>query len=112
MRSLLLCVLSLGLVACRDARLFSGLEERAANEVLSKLDRYEVRATKRAEPGEPPGWALFVDSEDFGRALEICRAEGLPREPRRGTAALRGDAMLTLPSELKERAEMAKAQAE
>ncbi len=112
MRPIALCVLSLCLVACRDVPLRSALEEREANEVLSSLQRYDVRATKRAEGGEAQSWAVLVDREEFARANEICRVEGVPRERRQGMAALKGQELLALPSEQKDRAQVAKAQAE
>ena len=70
-----LCIL---LVACGRVELYSKLTETQANEMIAVLQSAGIEASKQ-ENGEA-GWTLMLSSSDFGRAVEVLRAQGYPRE--------------------------------
>jgi type III secretion protein J len=67
----------LSLIACK-VELYSNLEEKEANEIMALLLKHGIECSKR--PGKENKWVLFVEKDELPRALEILRANGLPRE--------------------------------
>ena len=63
------------LVGCQ-VELNSNLEEREANEMLSKLLSHGLVASKEKQDG---GITLLVEKSQFGTAVELLNAYGLPR---------------------------------
>lgn len=81
-----------------------GLNEAAANEVVGALERAGIGAEKRAaEGGDKAAFMVRVPSASAPRALEILRASGLPRPPRRGITEVYGQPSL-IPTASEERA--------
>ncbi|WP_392397893.1 type III secretion system inner membrane ring lipoprotein SctJ [Ralstonia mojiangensis] len=74
----LACAAALLLCSC-DKELVSNLGEPQANEVLSALSNAGIGARKEAV--DERGWQVLVDDSDMGQALDVLRAQGLPREP-------------------------------
>ncbi|WP_375402155.1 type III secretion system inner membrane ring lipoprotein SctJ [uncultured Sphingomonas sp.] len=70
--------LALLLAACGGQDIHSGLTEQEANEVVAALGVAGISATKAA--GEKETWSVGVGDGDFARAVEVLRANGLPRE--------------------------------
>lgn len=70
--------LALLLAACGGQEIHTGLTEREANEVVAALDTAGIAATKAA--GEKESWSVSVEDGDFARAVEVLRANGLPRD--------------------------------
>lgn len=98
-----LVALALATMGCR-VPVQHGLDESAANEVLSLLERSGVAARKRAQDGTtPPRFDVTVPQGDGGRALELLRAHGLPRPADRGFEQVYGQPSL-IPSPAEERA--------
>lgn len=81
-----------------------GLDEQAANEALSALERAGITAEKVSDDGlQTAGYGLRVARGDATRALEVLRSQGLPRERRQGFAEVYGQPSL-IPSGSEERA--------
>jgi type III secretion protein J len=81
-----------------------GIDERAANDAARALEGAGIGAEKVPEEGGvASGAARFtvrVARGDGARALELLRAQGLPREPRRGFAETYGQpSLIPTPSE-------------
>jgi type III secretion protein J len=68
-----LCLLS----GCADQDLFAQLTEPQANEMVAALRSASVAAVKAAREGG--AFAVTVPPDAFPRAVEILRAQGLPR---------------------------------
>jgi type III secretion protein J len=102
MRRLLL----LALLACAcSVPVQHGLDEPAANEVLSALERAGIGASKTRDEasGVENGFVVRVAGSDGSRALELLRSLGLPRSRRSGLAELYGQPSL-VPTATEERA--------
>lgn len=80
-----------------------GLEEAAANEVVTALERAGIGAQKRREEGIEGGFVVHVASSDVVRALEVLHAAGLTRGRRTGFAEVYGKPSL-VPTATEERA--------
>jgi type III secretion protein J len=70
--------LALLLAACGGQEIHTGLSENEANEMVAVLSTAGVSAAKAA--GDKETWSVSVDDGDFARAVEVLRANGLPRE--------------------------------
>ena len=70
-----LCLL---LAACGSAELYTKLTEPQVNEMIAVLQSSGIEAGKESS-GET-GWTLTTAKGDFGRAVEVLRAQGYPRE--------------------------------
>lgn len=77
LRPLVLASLLLALAGCKTA-LYSGLNEREANEVVAALSAGNIEARKEHVDGAD--WQVQVDDNRLGVALELLRAQGLPHE--------------------------------
>jgi type III secretion protein J len=92
--------------AC-STNILHGIDERAANDAARALERAGIGAEKIAEDGGGAGSAarftLRVARGDGGRALDLLRALGLPREPRHGFSETYGQPSL-IPTASEERA--------
>jgi type III secretion protein J len=96
-------VLLLLLAAC-STPIRHGLDEPAANEVVSALERAGIGAEKaRDDAGGPAAFVIRVSSADAVRALEVLDALGLPRGKRAGFAETYGQPSL-VPTATEERA--------
>lgn len=71
-------MLALLLAACGKQELHQNLAENQANDMTSVLLNAGIEAEK--EPGEKGTFIVLVNKGDFARAVEILRANGLPRE--------------------------------
>jgi len=96
--------LTLAIAGCTTA-ILHGLEEGAANETSAALERAGIAAEKTASDGAgaAPTFSVRVPRADAGRALELLRAQGLPRERRHGFAEIYGQPSL-IPTPSEERA--------
>ena len=72
--SLLLLAL---LTACGEQTLYAKLDERQANDMVSALRLAGVPAQKAAKED---GFEVRTAESDFARAVQILKAQGLPRE--------------------------------
>jgi type III secretion protein J len=70
-----LCAFILG--GCRSD-LYTGLDERQANEMVSTLLRRRIYATRTARQDNL--FAVAVDESDFARAVQVLNEHGLPRQ--------------------------------
>jgi type III secretion protein J len=96
--------------AC-DVPVQYGLDEAAANEVVTALERANIAASKAREEGggtEPTFLVNVTNREDVRRAIELMRNQGLPRTKRSGLAETYGQPSL-VPSATEERARFVKA---
>lgn len=76
-RSLSSLALAVLLSACGDQTLYAKLDERQANDMVSALRLAGVSAQKHARED---GFEVITDEADFARAVQILKAQGLPRE--------------------------------
>ena len=74
MMALAMCVLVLQ--ACKT-ELYTGLDERQANQMISVLMRQGIEANREAVKGG--GLTVRVDEGDFARAVQVLEAAGLPQ---------------------------------
>jgi type III secretion protein J len=70
------------------AQLQHGLDERAANEVVTALVANGFKAQKVPEPGKKPTWAVEVDDAHATAALRVLTELKLPRATRLTTQEL------------------------
>jgi type III secretion protein J len=92
------------LVAACSTPIRHGLEEPAANEVVTALERAGIGAEKaRDDAGGPTAFLVRVASGDAVRALDVLHEVGLPRGKRTGFAETYGQASL-VPTATEERA--------
>jgi type III secretion protein J len=80
-----------------------GLDEPAANEVVTALERAGIAASKARDEGAEAGFVVRVAGSDGSRAMELLRSLGLPRSRRSGLAELYGQPSL-VPTATEERA--------
>jgi type III secretion protein J len=80
------------------------LDEQAANESFTALNRAGIAAEKIADEGlQVRTFSLRVARSEASRALEVLRGQGLPRERRHGFAEVYGQPSL-IPTTSEERA--------
>jgi type III secretion protein J len=77
LRSLSALALAALLSACGDQTLYAKLDERQANDMVSALRLAGVPAQKTARED---GFEVQTAEADFARAVQILKAQGLPRE--------------------------------
>jgi type III secretion protein J len=79
LRGFVYCVLSLLLLACSSkVELLGGIPEVEANEVLAALQNAGIASEKT--PGKEGMVGVSIPAEEVGRAVDMLRAKGLPRE--------------------------------
>jgi type III secretion protein J len=66
------------LSGCGKVSLYSKLDEREANEMVSILAQAEINAEKRNLDGKT--WSVFVPQSEFASANDSLRASGYPKE--------------------------------
>jgi len=71
-------VLPLGLIACGDETLYSGLTERQVNTMVALLHKGGVPASKSR--GSDGAYAIGTPAKHFGVAVEMLQANGLPAD--------------------------------
>ncbi len=99
------------LVSACDVPVQYALDEAAANEVVTALERANIAAAKAREEGggnEPTFMVTVTNREDVRRAIELLRNQGLPRIKRSGLAETYGQPSL-VPSATEERARFVRA---
>ena len=85
------------LAACREP-MFSDLAEADANEIVAALRDHGIGAAK--VPGAEHRWGLEVDSDDFPRAVQVLKENGLPRPSHASIGELfRKEGLVSTPSE-------------
>ena len=77
LRSLLTLAFAALLTACGEQTLYAKLDERQANDMVSALRLSGVPAQKVARED---GFEVTTGEADFARAVQILKAQGLPRE--------------------------------
>ncbi len=96
-RMLALTLIALAGLGCSTA-IQHGLDETAANEVLTSLERAGIAASKRRDEGG--AFSVRVAAGDAVSALELLRSLGLPREPRAGFGEVyKSPSLLPTPTE-------------
>jgi type III secretion protein J len=103
MRRVLLLAVALGLVAGCQSSIQHGLDEPAANEVVTALERHSIAAKKEKDETGENAFKISVSSSDIGRAMELMRSLGLPRNKRHGLGETYSQPSL-VPSATEERA--------
>lgn len=99
--ALVVCVVAA--VGCTTGVLH-GLDESSANEALAALSRAGIAAEKTAaEGGQAAGFGVRVPRGEAARALDVLRAQGVPRGRRQGFAEVYGKSSL-IPTPSEERA--------
>lgn len=73
--ALALCAVLSG---CAKAELYTGLSERDANEMLAALQADGLDGEKASKDGK--AWTLVAPKSQFGQAVALLEARGLPRE--------------------------------
>jgi type III secretion protein J len=81
-RLAVLCFIALA--ACRS-QIQHGLDERDANEIISVLVARGFEASKIAEKGKKPTWAIEIDDDHATDALRVLTELKLPRPQRTTT---------------------------
>jgi len=77
LRSLLPLAVAALLAGCGDQTLYAKLDERQANDMVSALRLAGVPAQKASKED---GFEVVTAESDFARAVQILKAQGLPRE--------------------------------
>lgn len=77
LRSLLPLAVAALLAGCGDQTLYAKLDERQANDMVSALRLAGVPAQKASRED---GFEVVTAEADFARAVQILKAQGLPRE--------------------------------
>lgn len=75
--AIFLCT-ALLLSGCQKKLLYSDLDQRQANEMVAALGSHDIEAAKSQNNSD--SWDIMVAQEDFSRALDVLRKEGLPGE--------------------------------
>lgn len=75
MRVLCVVLSALVLQAC-NAELYSGLDERQANQMISVLMKHGIQAQRQA--AKDGRLSVLVDEDYFANAVQVLEAEGLP----------------------------------
>ncbi len=76
---LLVLGLALGLAGCgRKVELMAAMPEPEANEILAALQNAGIQADK--VPGKEGMVGVTIDGDQVGRAVDLLRQQGLPRE--------------------------------
>jgi len=102
-RALVLAIaLALGAAAC-STNLLHGLDEGSANETIAALERAGIATEKVADEGSTTAFTVRIARHDAGKALDLLRSLGLPRDRRHGFAEVYGQPSL-IPTPSEERA--------
>ncbi|AZF10371.1 Type III secretion bridge between inner and outermembrane lipoprotein (YscJ,HrcJ,EscJ, PscJ) [Pseudomonas sp. R2-37-08W] len=80
LRWLLLGLVFLGLVGCRQADLLDGLDQHQINAVIAVLQRNNIEAVK-VDQGKN-GYSVHVRQLDFTAAVDLLQLHDLPPKPR------------------------------
>ncbi len=85
MRALTRHLMPIGLIlaaatlsGCGEQEVYGKLKEPQANEMIAALRGANISATKQAS-GEGE-WSIAVSQDQFARAVEVLKAQGLPRD--------------------------------
>jgi type III secretion protein J len=103
MRRVLLLAVPLALMVGCQTPIQHGLDEAAANEVVTALERHNIAAKKAADETGENAYKISVSNSDVGRAMELMRSLGLPRSKRHGLGETYSQPSL-VPSATEERA--------
>lgn len=103
-RALLIVAAAAALASGCTTAVLHDLDEQAANESVTALDRAGIAAEKVADDGlQARAFSLRVARSEANHALEVLRGHGLPRERRHGFAEVYGKPSL-IPTAWEERA--------
>jgi len=94
--------LACGAAAC-STNLLHGLDEGSANETIAALERAGIATEKLAAEGSTAAFTVRIARHDAGKALDLLRSLGLPRDRRHGFAEVYGQPSL-IPTPSEERA--------
>ncbi len=95
-------MLAVAVAGC-STNLLHGLDEPAANETIAALERAGITTEKAADEGSTTTFTVRIARRDAGKALDLLRSMGLPRDRRHGFAEVYGQPSL-IPSASEERA--------
>lgn len=97
--NLSLFMLALILAGCSKTELYSGLDERDANNMLAIMLDNGIAAEKTANSSEGT-YALQVDEASFPKAVKLLREHGYPREKLATIDTMfSGDGLISSPTE-------------
>jgi type III secretion protein J len=98
----LVFALLFGTAAC-STNLLHGLDEGSTNETIAALERAGIATEKVADEGSTNAFTVRIARRDAGKALDLLRSLGLPRDRRHGFAEVYGQPSL-IPTPSEERA--------
>jgi len=101
-RAIVLALVLLDGAACSTS-LLHGLDEGSANETIAALERAGIATEKLADEGSTTAFTVRIARHDAGKALDLLRSLGLPRDRRHGFAEVYGQPSL-IPTPSEERA--------
>lgn len=94
--------LALTLAACQE-ELYTGLSQRAANDMIAVLAENDIKASRVAGSAANT-YSIRVASEDMTRAVRVLRAAGYPKDSYRSIAEIfPGDGIIVTPYEQRAR---------
>jgi type III secretion protein J len=101
-RGAILIAIAVCAAAC-STNLLHGLDEGSANETIAALERAGIATEKLADEGSTTAFTVRIARHDAGKALDLLRSLGLPRDRRHGFAEVYGQPSL-IPTPSEERA--------
>ncbi|MBU1220157.1 hypothetical protein KKF34_10685 [Myxococcota bacterium] len=93
MRYLLLCIILVGLNACK-VELFTRLDEKEANQILNELESKGIEATKFLSDKRKGLWGIEVPSSQASRSINILKSKDLPSMSHPGFEGILKDSSL------------------
>jgi type III secretion protein J len=98
LRLLAVLLISMLVSACQTTELYRGLTQRDANEMTALLYRHGVKAVR--ENVDVNTYKLSVPTEQFGKAVELLKRFGYPRESYQSLGdVFKGDGLIVSPYE-------------
>jgi type III secretion system inner membrane ring protein len=78
--ALVIPLISVLLVGCKDETLLKGLDQNQANEIIALLQRNNIASSKQHVSKE--GYVVSVSPQDFAPAVDLMNIYNLPTRPR------------------------------
>lgn len=78
--ALVIPLISILLVGCKDETLLKGLDQNQANEIIALLQRNNISSSKQHVSKE--GYVVSVSPQDFAPAVDLMNIYNLPTRPR------------------------------
>lgn len=95
MKTKLLWLVSVAVLAGCSSRIQHGLDEKTANEIQTVLLTQGIKAEKTLEPGKKPTWTISVADSQAEAAVQLLATLGLPKSKARGFADMKSSLVPT-----------------